>query len=223
MDFNLIPNATPENRTDAVNYLLANLNSGLNVGIDPQISGTGMTGSGILLNRDGTFAIGSAGTSIVNNGAGIFIKGFIVSRYYGNNITTTTYSGVATSFIPYTFTSGNFVLTSGHIDISWMGKIYLTTGNVRNNAYESVFTIRVFRVSDSEILAYANNSNNTMYPYVGAASNMNIGINVAPIMDLTSYVGTNVFVEFVGNVLVDAVTVTAAFINHSYSVREINI
>ena len=55
----------------------ANFKGTLSVGASPPvISGIGMTGTGALINPDGTFALGSATKNIVQNGSDIFINGF---------------------------------------------------------------------------------------------------------------------------------------------------
>jgi hypothetical protein len=52
----------------------------LNVGSSPAISGNTMTGSGALINTDGTFALGNAAGNIVRNSTGVFLNGFIAEN-----------------------------------------------------------------------------------------------------------------------------------------------
>jgi hypothetical protein len=62
-----------------------NFTGSVTVGASPAVSGTTMSGSGAVINSNGTFSLGSSSTNITYNGSAMYLNGNVVST---NNLNT---------------------------------------------------------------------------------------------------------------------------------------
>jgi len=158
------------------------------VGSSPAISGKTMTGSGALIKTNGTFALGDSSRNIVNNGAGLYINGFI--KYTSGN--TNISSGSGTFPAASTTTTGvlaTITTTRGIFQLSSSGFVsFYNTGSISRSMTINVF-IKVFDVTAGDYVR-----NNAGYPLdigfmyastptAGTVNNRPIELSVSSISD----------------------------------------
>jgi hypothetical protein len=96
----------------------------LQSGSSPQISGGSMTGSGAIINADGTFAFGNSATNITFPGGGsIYVNGQVI--YNGNIINNS-----ATEFAGYSLSSSNATWVYTNFVMSYDGSVTITSGGL---------------------------------------------------------------------------------------------
>ena len=96
----------------------------LQSGSSPAISGTSMTGSGAIINADGTFALGNSTTNITNpSGGTIYVNGEVV---YNSNIGNNS----ATEFSSYNLSSANDTLVYTNFVMTHPGIVTMTSGGL---------------------------------------------------------------------------------------------
>lgn len=96
----------------------------LQSGSNPQISGGSMTGSGAIINADGTFALGNSATNITFPGGGImYVNGQVI--YNGNIINNS-----ATEFASYSLFTANNVTVYTTFTMTYNGIVALNSGGL---------------------------------------------------------------------------------------------
>lgn len=113
----------------------------LQSGSNPAISGTSMSGSGAIINADGTFALGNSSTNITNPGGGaLYVNGTVI---YNSNIGNNS----ATEFAGYSLASADAVWVYTTFVMSYTGTVTLTSGGLLSvntlpfNLYSTKITI----------------------------------------------------------------------------------
>jgi hypothetical protein len=96
----------------------------LQAGTNPAISGTTMTGSGGIINADGTFALGNSVGNIIFNGSNVYING--ISSTTNNN---TSFIGIGTSsaYPPSALISTFVVSQTGSVVVTTNSTIGVST------------------------------------------------------------------------------------------------
>ena len=92
----------------------------LQAGTNPAISGTTMTGSGGIINNDGTFALGNSVGNIVFNGTNVYINGISTATNFSN--TSSVGMGTSPAYPPSALL-GTFV-------VSQAGNTVITTNSI---------------------------------------------------------------------------------------------
>jgi hypothetical protein len=164
----------------------ASFSGTLSTGSNPALSGSTMTGSGAIINTDGSFAIGNSTTNITGSSAGgIQINGSVVNtgNIGSNAVSTTVYSSTDTGTI--TFTNSNILVdlteslgsnftpsaanTPVLIDVRFYIYINTTSGGTPN----SCIIFNTLQVDDVGVSGSgAHNLARTTYPFnLGLAYN----------------------------------------------------
>lgn len=113
----------------------------LQSGSNPAISGTSMSGSGAIINADGTFALGNSSTNIVNPGGGsIYINGQVVNNSNIVNNSATEFSGYSLSSADAAWVYTTFVMTyPGYVTVTSGG--LLSVGSLPYNLTLVMLTV----------------------------------------------------------------------------------
>lgn len=101
----------------------------LQSGSNPAISGTSMSGSGAIINADGTFALGNSSTNITNPGGGaLYVNGTVIYNSNIGNNSATEFSGYSLVSNDAAWLYTNFVMTnSGYVTVTSGGLLSVNT------------------------------------------------------------------------------------------------
>jgi hypothetical protein len=137
----------------------------LKVGSSPAISGTTMTGSGALINSDGTFALGTASGNVTYNGTKLSINGIGVSSVISGGTITTINPGTWYSFGTATLKKGlcqfsSNIYYASRVDLASSGSTAPASGDVTYS----------LRLIDSSSTVIYSTSNEVLFPCFKQAS-----------------------------------------------------
>ena len=164
----------------------------LYVGSSPAISGTTMSGSGAVINSNGTFAIGNSSTNISYNGSTMTLNGNVVATGNINQGAVTQSSYIEyTSPVTYTISNSSGTQTGSPIQLGSNISLNATTTNqtfliywaiegiqLDDSGYDSTMTI--------EIVANGSVLGSTTQFLPSGSGNQNIGLGGQTIIKNTS-------------------------------------
>ena len=200
-------------------------------GSSPAISGNTMTGSGALINANGTFALGTATNNIVNNGSGVFIRGFI-KNIYNSLLPFSNYSGAAVSSYSQTYTTANFTPISGNMLVSISGYVLIRGVWLAQRSIQTNTIVEIYISGGALIFTNGVYLNNQTIATSPSSYGVNNNASISLPIDLSAYIGTALYAIFKvestcydipGSVLKTEITSTSAYDNLFARIQETNV
>jgi hypothetical protein len=160
----------------SLNAATGSFNGTLSTGSSPPVinssTHTISSGAGALINSNGTFALGSTTSNIVDDGTGVYLNGFV----YGNSSSyAATAIGATASPIIMPVSPGTFTVTkTGNVIISSIGSIQLNANisslaNVPNVVFGTI-PFQILNSSSTVIASLPYPYNNSMINYTSVYS-----------------------------------------------------